>query len=157
LDRFDIPPTIRASDDAARGGRHDRRRAQLDEQARHLIDPDASVSHALTLMRRRKIHSLVVDLSEGGRPIYGMVTSTDIRDKIVADDRNPADLTVREIMSAPVVTAQPDWSLRECSVKMQARNIHHLPVADEHGMVIGVISAPDLFTTAKERDWGSGG
>jgi CBS domain-containing protein len=59
-----------------------------------VIDPDASVSHALTLMRRRNIHSLLVDFSEGGRPIHGMVTSTDIRDKIVADDRNPADLTV---------------------------------------------------------------
>lgn len=122
-----------------------------------VIDPDASVSHALTLMRRRKIHSLVVDLTEGGRPIYGIVTSTDIRDKIVANDRNPAELAVREIMSAPVVTAQPEWSLRECSVKMQAHNIHHLPVADEHGAIIGIISATDLFTAAEERGWGNSG
>jgi CBS domain-containing protein len=122
-----------------------------------VIDPDASVSHALTLMRRRKIHSLVVDLTEAGRPVYGIITSTDIRDKIVADDRNPADLTVRDIMSSPVVTARPEWSLRECSVKMQAHNIHHLPVADEEGGVIGVISATDLFTAAEERGWGSGG
>jgi CBS domain-containing protein len=121
-----------------------------------VIDPEASVSHALTLMRRRKIHSLVVDLTEGGRPIYGIVTSTDIRDKIVGDDRDPAVLTVRDIMSAPVVTAQPDWTLRECSIKMQAHNIHHLPVADEQGIVIGVISATDLFIAAEERGWGSG-
>jgi CBS domain-containing protein len=120
-----------------------------------VIDPDASVSHALTLMRRRKIHSLVVDLTEGGRPIYGIVTSTDIRDKIVAVDRNPAELTVREIMSAPVVTAEPQWTLRECSVKMQAHKIHHLPVADENGAIIGVISATDLFTAAEERGWGT--
>ncbi len=121
-----------------------------------VIDPDASVSHALALMRRRKIHSLVVDLTEGGRPVYGIVTSTDIRDKIVANDRNPAELTVREIMSVPVVTAQPDWTLRECSVEMQAHNIHHLPVADEHGLIIGVISATDLFIAAEERGWGNG-
>jgi CBS domain-containing protein len=122
-----------------------------------VIDPDASVSHALTLMRRRNIHSLVVDLTEAGRPIYGIVTSTDIRDKIVADNRNPAELTVREIMSAPVVTAEPQWTLRECSVKMHAHNIHHLPVADEHGAIIGVISATDLFIAAEERGWGSSG
>lgn len=120
-----------------------------------VIDPEASVSHALTLMRRRKIHSLVVDLTEGGRPIYGIVTSTDIRDKIVADDRDPAELTVRDIMSTPVVTAQPGWTLRECSIKMQAHNIHHLPVADEQGIVIGVISATDLFAAAEERGWGN--
>jgi len=120
-----------------------------------VIDPEATVSYALTLMRRRKIHSLVVDLTEGGRPIYGIVTSTDIRDKIVADDRNPAELTVRDIMSTPVVTAQPDWTLRECSLKMQAHNTHHLPVTDEQGIVIGVISATDLFIAAEERGWGN--
>ncbi len=119
-----------------------------------VIDPEASVSHALTLMRRRKIHSLVVDLTEGGRPAYGIVTSTDVRDKIVAADRNPAETTVREIMSAPVIGAQPDWTLRQCSVTMQARNIHHLPVLDDHGTLLGVISATDIFMAAEERGWG---
>jgi CBS domain-containing protein len=120
-----------------------------------VIDPDASVSHALTLMRRRKIHSLVVDLSEAGRPVYGIVTSTDIRDKIVAADRNPAETTVREIMSAPVVGARPEWTLRECSVTMQQRNFHHLPVLDEAGALLGIISATDLFIAAEERGWGT--
>jgi CBS domain-containing protein len=120
-----------------------------------VVDPDASVSHALTLMRRRKIHSLVVDISEGGRPIYGIVTSTDIRDKIIAADRNPAETTVREIMSAPVLTANPNWTLRECSIKMQAHNIHHLPVLDGDGLLIGLISATDLFAAAEERGWGN--
>lgn len=122
-----------------------------------VIDPDASVANALTLMRRRKIHSLIVDLTEGGRPGYGIVTSTDIRDKIVAADRNPAETAVRQIMSAPVISAKPEWNLRECSVTMQARNIHHLPVLDERGELLGVISATDIFMAAEERGWGPAG
>jgi CBS domain-containing protein len=122
-----------------------------------VVDPEASVSHALTLMRRRKIHSLLVDLNEATRRAYGIITSTDIRDKIVAADRNPAETTVREIMSAPVIGAHPDWSLRQCSVTMQARNIHHLPVLDEDGPLLGVISATDLFIAAEERGWGTNG
>ena len=56
-----------------------------------VIDPDSSVSYALTLMRRRNIHSVVVDLSkEHDVPTYGIVTTTDIRDKIMATERNPA-------------------------------------------------------------------
>ena len=47
-----------------------------------VVDPDTSVSHALTLMRRRNIHSVVVDIGKQN-PAYGIVTSTDIRDKIV--------------------------------------------------------------------------
>ena len=120
-----------------------------------VIDPDASVSHALTLMRRRKIHSLVVDLTSGARMEYGIVTSTDIRDKIVAAERNPAETTVREIMSAPVIVAQPDWTLKQCSTTMQAHNIHHLPVADQSGTLVGLISATDLFMAVEERGWGS--
>lgn len=36
---------------------------------------------------------------------------------------------------------------------MQARRIHHLPVADESGVLIGMISATDLFIAAEEQGW----
>lgn len=116
-----------------------------------VIDPDSSVSHALTLMRRRNIHSLVVDLGEEKK--YGILTTTDIRDKIIGRNRNPAEITVREIMTAPVYTAEPDWTLQECSSKMQERNIHHMPVAGEHGALIGIISVTDIFIAAEEIGW----
>jgi CBS domain-containing protein len=120
-----------------------------------VVDPDSSVSYALTLMRRRNIHSVVVNLSETN-PMYGIVTTTDIRDKIIAADRNPAETRVREIMTAPVLTANPEWTLKECSIKMQEHHIHHMPVADENGVLIGIISATDIFTAAEEIGWGFG-
>jgi CBS domain-containing protein len=118
-----------------------------------VVDPDSSVSHALTLMRRRNIHSVLVDVSEAGRPRYGIVTSTDISSKIIAAERNPADTLIRDIMTAPVVTARAEWTLKECSAKMQSLKIHHLPVEDEQGALIGMISATDLFIAAEERGW----
>ena len=54
-----------------------------------VVDSDTSVSHAMTLMRRRNIHSVVVEISQQN-PAYGIVTTTDIRDKIVVAGRNPA-------------------------------------------------------------------
>ncbi|HEY5731923.1 MAG TPA: CBS domain-containing protein [Anaerolineales bacterium] len=117
-----------------------------------VVDPDSSVSYALTLMRRRKIHSVIVDISDKN-PAYGIVTTTDIRDKIVAEDRNPAETTVREIMSGPIVTARAEWSLKECSRVMQEKHIHHLPVADESGTLVGLISATDIFMSVEEQGW----
>ncbi|MBL8062608.1 MAG: CBS domain-containing protein [Anaerolineales bacterium] len=117
-----------------------------------VVDPDSSVSYAMTLMRRRNIHSVVVDISEKN-PSYGIVTTTDIRDKIVADGRNPAEITVREIMSGPIVTGRAEWTLAECSRLMQQRKIHHLPIADEHGSLIGLISATDIFMAVEEQGW----
>lgn len=121
-----------------------------------VVDQDSSVSYALTLMRRRNIHSVVVDLSKDS-PVYGIVTTTDIRDKIIAAERNPAETRVREVMSAPIFVGHPDWSLKECSIKMQDLGVHHLPIADADGTLIGIISATDIFRAAEEIGWGKGG
>jgi CBS domain-containing protein len=117
-----------------------------------VVDPDSSVSYATTLMRRRRIHSVIVAANEKN-PSYGIVTTTDIRDKIVGEGRNPAETTVREIMSGPLILASPEWTLMECSQVMQKNHIHHLPVADESGALIGLISATDIFMAVEESGW----
>ena len=117
-----------------------------------VVDPDSSVSYAMTLMRRRNIHSVVVDISEKN-PSYGIVTTTDVRDKIVAVNRNPAEITVREIMSGPIITGRAEWTLMECSQLMQKHKFHHLPIVDEHGSLIGLISATDIFMSVEEQGW----
>ena len=115
-----------------------------------VVDAGANVSHAMTLMRRRHIHSVVV---YAGEMNYGIVTTTDVRDKIVGAGRNPAEVTVREIMSWPLVTGRPEWTLMECSQVMQKHHTHHLPIADEAGELIGLISATDIFMSVEEQGW----
>jgi CBS domain-containing protein len=118
-----------------------------------VILPEMSVRQALTMMRRHSIHSLIVDLTRKGEVAYGIITTTDIRDKIVASDREPSDVTVEEIMTAPVVCAFPDWDLKKAALKMQDLGIHHLPVQDERGTLIGMISATDIFIAVEESGW----
>jgi CBS domain-containing protein len=117
-----------------------------------VVGTDSSVSYAMTLMRRRRIHSVVVDISEKN-PAYGIITTTDIRDKIVAENRNPAETRVIEIMSGPLILGRADWTLIECSQIMQKNHIHHLPIADESGALIGLISATDIFMAVEETGW----
>ena len=114
------------------------------------VDADANVAQATTLMRRRNIHSLVVALEHGA---YGIVTTTDVRDKIMGAERDPNSTRVREILTTPVITARPAWSLRECSLTMRSANIHHMPVVDEQDQIIGLISATDIFTAVEELGW----
>lgn len=117
-----------------------------------VVDPDSSVSYALTLMRRRRIHSVIVDSTEAS-PQYGIVTRSDIRDKILVAERNPAEMTVREIMSGPLVLAHMDWTLKECAQAMQKNKIDHLPVANEDGELVGLISLTDIFMSVEEQGW----
>lgn len=72
-----------------------------------VLDQDSSVSYALTLMRRRNIRSLLISI-DPLQNVYGIITTTDIRDKIMAKDQNPASISVREIMTQNIVTAQED-------------------------------------------------
>jgi CBS domain-containing protein len=114
------------------------------------IDADSTVAQALTLMRRRNIHSLMVALSGND---FGIVTTTDIRDKIAGAERDPKTTLVSEIMTAPVVCAEPEMSLKECSLRMKEKGVHHLPVSDKRGMIIGMISANDIFAATEEMGW----
>jgi CBS domain-containing protein len=57
-------------------------------------------------------------------------------------------------MTAPVITAKPDWTLKECSIKMAEHNFHHMPVMGDEGDLIGLISDTDIFIAAEEIGWG---
>jgi len=117
-----------------------------------LVAPETSVSYAMTLMRRRNIHSVVVDMT-GKNTAYGIVTTTDINDKIVAVERNPSETLVRDIMSGPIITGRPEWTLKECSRLMEKHKFHHLPIADDFGVLVGMISATDIFMAVEESGW----
>lgn len=113
------------------------------------VDADATVLEALGLMRRRYIHSILVNKS-ADNPEYGILTSTDICDKIIAEQRNPATTKVSEIMKSPILTIRQDKSLIECVKLMKQHNVHHMPVVDEKGELAGFISATDFLVAAEQ-------
>jgi len=112
------------------------------------IDPDSTVFDALSLMRRRYLHSLLVRKTDSSTE-YGIITTTDISDKIIASGRNPSKVKIREIMNSPLITVPAGLSLKECSAMMRKCNIHHLPVSDGEGGIIGLISAEDFLVAAE--------
>lgn len=112
------------------------------------VEPDATVNEALALMRRRYIHSVIVNKSADNAE-FGILTSTDISDKIVAQQLNPRLTKVREIMTSPLITVKPEIPLHECARVMKANRIHHLPVENESGAIIGMISATDFLVAAE--------
>jgi len=112
------------------------------------IEPDKSVLEALSIMRRRYLNSLIVKKSQDN-PEYGIITSTDICDKIVAQGQNPAKTKVRDVMTSPLVTVDPTVTIYDCAKEMSKHHIHHLPVMDESGQLVGIISATDFLVVAE--------
>lgn len=117
------------------------------------IDPDKTVLEALSAMRRRYLNSLIVEKS-AKNPDYGIITSTDICDKIVAPEQDPREIKVRDIMTSPLITVDPEKTIFECAKIMNKKKIHHLPVMDENGKVVGIISATDFLVIAESMAHG---
>lgn len=119
------------------------------------VDPNSSVTEALGIMRRRYVNNLIVKKTKGS-PEYGIITSIDICDNIVAQGHDPSTIKVHEIMSSPLITVTPDMTIDECANLMKEKRIHHLPVADANGTVIGMISADDFLIVAEQLGHGNG-
>ncbi len=61
--------------------------------------------------------------------------------------REIASVKVSDLMSRPAVTARPEWTLQRASEEMVRRRINRLPVVDEEGRLVGIVTRVDLVRT----------
>lgn len=105
------------------------------------IEGSLSVFQAALEMNRHRIGALVV---ESENQVVGIFTERDLLRRIVAERRNPEETLVEEVMTRDVVCCSPDTTAEEARTAMRERRIRHLPVADEEGKLVGLISIGDL-------------
>jgi len=118
-----------------------------------VVPPEIFIDQALSLMIRRRIHSLVIDISAEDENRYGIVTTNEIRDEIAALGLNHVEVRVSDIMTSPIQCAKTSWTVREAAQAMQESSIHHMPVEDRRSSLVGVISVTDVFTAVEEAGW----
>jgi CBS domain-containing protein len=92
----------------------------------------------------------VVDGDESKMPI-GMITDRDITCRVVAQGRNPLDLTAREAMSSTVVSVTPDTPLDECLDLMEESQVRRIAVVDSDGKICGIVAQADVARNADEQ------
>lgn len=115
----------------------------LREKGNHVItiEPDATVCEAAEKMNEHEIGSLVV-VSHGY--IKGIFSERDVLRRIVAPCRHPKETTVDEVMTRHVVCCKPHMPLDELAKLLKAHRIRHVPVLDEQGHLMGLVSSTDL-------------
>jgi CBS domain-containing protein len=107
------------------------------------IEPDATVAEAVARMKERKVSSLLVK-PECDMDSWGFMTETDVIEKVVAKGLNPAEIQVHEIMTKPVITVSPRYSLQECAALLARADIRRVLVYDGH-QIVGIVSSGDIF------------
>ncbi|MBW2983945.1 CBS domain-containing protein [Candidatus Woesearchaeota archaeon] len=101
---------------------------------------DTTVSDAAKLMDAKIIGGLLIE--EEGK-VIGIVTERDVLRKIVAKGRDPTTTLVKDIMSTPLITIDPEKSLEEANEIMAQKNIRRLPV-ESNGSIVGMITIRDI-------------
>jgi len=107
----------------------------------HSISPFETVLEAVYRMNQSQIGALVV--MSGGR-VVGMFTERDVLRRVLAESRVPSDVTVGEVMTADVISCEPEMDLDDLSRTMKERRVRHVPVCDKDANLVGLVSIGDL-------------
>src|SRR3982751_4826378 len=115
------------------------------------IDADQPVAYAAKMMRDEDVG--LAPIVEGDK-LIGTVTDRDIAIRVVAEGKDPAQTTVREIASTNLVTIDPQQDLDEALRLMAKHQVRRLPVVEEDGKLIGVVAQADVARNADDARTG---
>jgi CBS domain-containing protein len=110
------------------------------------VDADQPVAYAAKMMRDEDVG--LAPVVEGDK-LIGMLTDRDIAIRVVAEGKDPNQVTVREVASNQVVTIDPQQDLSEALRIMAKHQVRRLPVVEEDGRLVGVVAQADV---AREGD-----
>ncbi len=104
------------------------------------IDEESTIKEAAELMNKFEIGCLISIKKDKA---MGIVTERDIMRRVVAEGKDPSRIKVRDIMTSPLVVAEPDMDLAEAVKLMFQMKIKKLPVVDDKKLV-GLVSLTDI-------------
>jgi CBS domain-containing protein len=113
---------------------------QAKGSAVYSISPDATLATAIAKLVECNVGSLVV--LDGDRMV-GILTERDILRACASSQRSHEELTVREHMTANVITGVAEDNVEDVMGLITSRRIRHLPIVQE-GRLVGIISIGDV-------------
>jgi CBS domain-containing protein len=109
--------------------------------------PTDSLHRAAQLMYERDCGSIAVVGDEDGR-LHGIITDRDVCIAAYRTEKHLKEIALSRVMSQGVTTCFPDTTLSEAEDMMRGSHVRRLPVVDENGVLVGMLSLADLALSA---------
>jgi CBS domain-containing protein len=106
-----------------------------------VIDSTATLLEAAEMMRDQDVGALPV--GDAGRPT-GMLTDRDIVVRALAENKDPAQTRVREIITPRLATIYEDQDVSEAAALMAKEQVRRLLVLDHNKAPVGILSLGDI-------------
>ena len=104
---------------------------------------EANVADAIRMMLSRHVGAVGVIDAEGR--VAGIFTERDVLIRLALSGRDPTSTPVREFMTTPVEMATLSTGPGEAMATMVERHYRHLPIADNDGRLLGILSIRNLL------------
>ena len=104
------------------------------------VSPGDTIQDAAKIMRDEDTG--VVPITEGEN-LVGVITDRDIAIRAIAEGKN-GQTPVREVASQDLVTIDPQQELDEALRLMAQHQVRRLPVVEEDGRLVGIVSQADV-------------
>jgi CBS domain-containing protein len=106
------------------------------------VQPDETVSGLLALLAEHRIGACVV--STDGTTVEGIVSERDIVRALHSEGTEILLGPVSRIMTSQVTTGTVDTEIAALAATMTNERIRHVPVVDEDGVLIAIVSIGDI-------------
>lgn len=115
------------------------------------VDVRQKISDVRRLMARKRFHHVPV---VNGRRLVGMLSATDMMRLSMAaygaseqtvDAMLDAQFSIQEVMTTGVFTVHREETVRHAADRLRNGAFHSLPVVDDDGNVVGIITSSDLI------------
>ena len=118
-----------------------------------VVQINDTVLQAAKLMRQHHVGDVVVVIEDGSgvRIPVGIVTDRDLVVEIMAPELDQGVITVGDIMSSKLATVKEDTAVFEAIQYMHVNGVRRLPVVNENGGMIGILTLDDLLELLAEE------
>lgn len=114
----------------------------------NVVSENATITKAAKIMAKTRRGYVVIVKKD--KPV-GILTDSDIIEKVVSKNKNPDKIKVKDIMSSPVIVTYPDTKINDASVLMRKNLIKRLPVVNpKNGKLIGILTETDIARSTPE-------
>ena len=107
------------------------------------VPVEATAERAIRTMLDRNVGAVAV-IDENHR-VAGIFTERDVLRRLSLSEHDPRKISVREVMTAPVEMATRATTAGEALATMVERHYRHLPIVDDNGQLLGMLSIRNLL------------
>ena len=113
------------------------------------VPTTATVADAIRAMTEHKVGSVMIPNADGSPA--GIFTERDVLNLCAEGRTDFAKMSIRPCMTCDMTTGNPSETVSEVLAIMTAKRFRHMPVVDDDGKLIGVVSIGDLVKAKLEE------